>query len=162
MLRPATTADLDLLVLHRRRMWEAMGALARDAPDLSEATYRHWLLPLLAGGQVIGWVETDDHGTRPLGSGLLWFQEWHPRPMVPRGTIPYLLSVFVEPTARGRGIARAIAEAAIAAARRAGHPRIALHASDEGRALYASLGFTPRSEMVLDLLVLDSKEFAQG
>ena len=152
MLRPATLADLDLLVLHRRRMWEDMGTLAPGAPDRSEPAYRRWLAPLLAGGEVVGWVERDAAG-RDVGSGLLWFQPWHPRPMVPRGTIPYLLSVFVEPEARGRGIARAIAERAIAAARKAGHPRIALHASDAGRPLYERLGFTPRSEMVLDLAV---------
>ena len=148
-LRPASSADLDLLVRHRRRMWEDMGKLGPGADDPSEAAYRRWLMPLLASGEVVGWVEQAEG--RPLGSGLLWFQAWHPRPMVPRGTIPYLLSVFVEPEARGRGVARAIAVAAIAAARAAGHPRIALHASDAGRPLYESLGFTPRSEMVLDL-----------
>lgn len=146
-LRPATPADLDLLCRHRQRMWEDMGTLAPGAPDPSAAAYRDWLRPLLASGAVVGWVA--EREGRPAGSGLLWFQPGHPRPMVPRGTIPYLLSVFVEPAARRAGVARAITEAAIAAARDAGHPRLVLHASDAGRPLYAKLGFTTTNEMRL-------------
>jgi GNAT superfamily N-acetyltransferase len=130
-------------------MWEDMGQLAAGALDPSEAAYRDWLAPHLASGEVVGWIAVD--GGRTIGSGLLWFQAWHPRPKVPRGTIPYLLSVFVEPAARGKGIARAITQAAVEATRRAGHPRLALHASEAGRPLYAKLGFTPSTEMWLDV-----------
>ena len=148
-LRDATGRDLDLLVLHRRRMWEDMGTLGRDAPDPSEANYRTWLAAGLASQAIIGWVAEAEG--RAVASGLLWFQDWHPRPKVPRGTIPYLLSVYVDPAVRGKGLARAITQKAIAAARAAGHPRIALHASEAGRPLYASLGFVPSTELWLDL-----------
>jgi GNAT superfamily N-acetyltransferase len=146
LLRPATLADLPLLARHRRAMWEAMGTLAPGAPDASEANYARWLADGMASGAVVGWVAEGDQG-----SGLLWFQPWHPRPHIPQGTIPYLLSVFVEPAARGQGIARAIAEAAIAATQAAGHPRLALHASEAGRPVYAALGFRPGREMTLDV-----------
>lgn len=148
-LRPAAPTDLDLLVLHRRRMWEDMGHVQPGGADPSEAAYGTWLAAGLASGEIVGWVAVADG--RDIGSGLLWFQPWHPRPRVPRGTIPYLLSVFVEPELRGKGVARAITQTAIEATRRAGHPRLALHASDAGRPLYAKMGFTPSSEMWLDL-----------
>lgn len=148
-LRAATPADLALLVRHRRGMWVDMGYLAADAKDPSEAAYRDWLAPKLAAGEVVGWVV--QAGGRDIGSGLLWFQDWHPRPRVPKGTVPYLLSVYVEPPHRGAGHAKAITEAAIAATRAAGHPRLALHASEAGRPLYAKLGFVPSTEMILDL-----------
>jgi GNAT superfamily N-acetyltransferase len=148
-LRPATAADLGTLVHHRRRMWEDMGTLAAGAPDPSEAAYRAWLAPRLSSGEVVGWVA--DAGGSPVASGLLWFQQWHPRPTVPRGVIPYLLSVFVEPPARGQGLARAIAQQAIARTRAAGHPRLALHASEAGRPVYDSLGFRASPEMWLDV-----------
>ncbi len=148
MLRLARLSDLDLLVRHRRRMWEDMGTLGRGADDASERPYRDWLAPRLASGEVIGWVGHGD--AEGQASGLLWFQAWHPRPMVPRGTIPYLLSVFVDEPLRRRGFARAITEAAMDAARHAGHPRIALHASDAGRPLYSSMGFKAGKEMVVE------------
>ncbi len=148
-LRAATPADLDALVRHRRRMWEDMGTLAPGAPDASERAYRDWLAPRLASGEVVGWLAQDAAG--PVASGLLWFQDWHPRPTVPRGTIPYLLSFFVEPRARGQGLARAMVESGVKLARAAGHPRVALHASEAGRPLYAALGFKPSTEMWLEV-----------
>lgn len=147
-LRAAVPADLEMLVRHRQRMWEDMGILAPGADDASKENYRAWLKRHL-GDDLEGWVAVA--GTQVLGSGLLWSQEWHPRPSVPLGTIPYLVSVFVEPTARKQGIARAITQAAIAAARASGHPRVALHASDAGRPLYESLGFKPSKEFWLEL-----------
>jgi GNAT superfamily N-acetyltransferase len=129
-------------------MWEDMGTIRRGVPDPSEAMYRDWLAPRLASGEVIGWVSVDGHDA-PQGSGLLWFQECQPRPKVPGGTVPYLLSMFVEEGFRRAGVAKAIVQAAIEATRTAGHPRLSLHASEAGRPLYASLGFTPSPEMWL-------------
>jgi GNAT superfamily N-acetyltransferase len=145
-LRPARPADLDLLVRHRRGMWEDMGQVERGVPDPSEANYRAWLEPRLASGEVVGWVAGDG-----IASGLLWFQECQPRPRVPGGTVPYLLSVYVDPAHRRHGLARSITEAAIAAARAAGHPRLALHASEAGRPVYEKLGFVAAPEMWLHL-----------
>lgn len=147
-LRPAVAADLDLLVRHRRAMWEEMGILPRGGADPSAANYRSWLTARL-GGEVVGWV-ADDRG-RPVASGLLWWQACQPRPRVPSGVIPYLMSLYVEPTARRAGLARAITQAAIERAGAQGHPRIGLHASRAGRPLYEALGFTPSDELWLDL-----------
>jgi GNAT superfamily N-acetyltransferase len=58
--------------------------------------------------------------------------------------------MFVEPAHRRAGVARALLEACVAWGRKQGYTRIALHASDAGRPLYAAMGFRPSSEMWLD------------
>ena len=59
--------------------------------------------------------------------------------------------MFTEPEHRRRGLARWIVETIVGWGREAGLPGVYLHASDEARPLYASLGFEPTSEMRLDL-----------
>jgi GNAT superfamily N-acetyltransferase len=148
-LRPATLSDLELLVRHRRAMWDAMGRLRPGDVDPSEAPYRRWLLTHLMAGDVVGWVA--EAGGEVAGSGCLWLQETQPRPHLPTDRTPYLLSVFVEAAHRGHGIARALTAAAVAQAKAWGAGRLALHASDAGRPLYESMGFRATPEMWLDL-----------
>ena len=148
-LRQASPRDLETLVRHRRHMWEDMGRIAAGAPDPSEGPYRRWLLTHLLAGDLVGFL-VEDAGA-PVASGCVWLQETQPRPGMPEPRTPYCLSLFVEPTHRGQGIARAIMQAVIAQARHWGARRISLHASDEGRAMYAALGFTATPEMWLAL-----------
>jgi len=65
--------------------------------------------------------------------------------------MPYILSMFTEPRARRRGVASQIVRAMIEWSSRRGYRRIFLHASEEGRSVYAGLGFAPGNEMRLDL-----------
>lgn len=148
-LRAATGADLPLLAAHRRAMWEEIGVLEPGASDPSADAYVAWLRPRMASGEVVGWVAEGD--AQPLGSGLLWFQQVQPRPRVPDGAIPYLMSLYVAPAARRQGLARKVTEEALALARTRGHRRVGLHASDAGRPLYEALGFRPSGELWLEL-----------
>jgi len=66
----------------------------------------------------------------------------------PRG---YINGVYVKPDYRRRGIARAMMLAAIAWMRMKGCVAARLRSSDEGRALYATLGFKTGTEMELAL-----------
>ena len=59
----------------------------------------------------------------------------------------HLVNVFVEPDYRRRGIARVLVETALDWCRGEGTRVITLHASDEGRHLYESLGFYLTNEM---------------
>jgi GNAT superfamily N-acetyltransferase len=62
-----------------------------------------------------------------------------------------IVNVVTEQAHRRRGIARKLMEILIQWCRAGGFGSILLHASDEGRALYESLGFKPTNEMRLML-----------
>jgi ribosomal protein S18 acetylase RimI-like enzyme len=66
----------------------------------------------------------------------------------PRG---YINGVFVQPDRRRRGIARELMLAAIGWLREKGCVAVRLRASEDGRALYTTLGFKPGVEMELPL-----------
>lgn len=151
-LRPATLSDLDLLVRHRRRMWEEMGTNTVAELEVADEPYRRWAREQMDAGKLVAWVVEEGAGGAPVASGCLWLQPVQPRPGRPFGVQPYLLSMFTEPAHRGKGHARRIVEMAIAWSRERGHPWLALHASQFGRPLYEKMGFTDSGEMRLRLL----------
>jgi GNAT superfamily N-acetyltransferase len=63
----------------------------------------------------------------------------------------YVNGVFVYPQYRRRGVARQLMNKAIEWARDHGCSYVRLRSSEQGRPLYESMGFTPTSEMQLDL-----------
>lgn len=149
-LRRATPADLDLLVSHRRRMFEDMGVgyTLRDL-DAADPAYRAWAARRMRTGRFAGWI-VEERG-EPAASGCVWVKRVHPRPRLATLDEAYLLSMYTEPAHRGKGHARRIVKAAIAWAREQGCPRMTLHASEMGRPIYERLGFERRWEMKLDL-----------
>jgi GNAT superfamily N-acetyltransferase len=64
---------------------------------------------------------------------------------------PYLMSMYTETAFRRKGIAKSIVCNAIAWSREHGYDKINLHASEMGRHLYESLGFSATTEMRLRL-----------
>jgi GNAT superfamily N-acetyltransferase len=67
-----------------------------------------------------------------------------------------ILNVYTDPAYRRRGIARALMETMIDWCRRERFARVTLHASDDGRHLYESLGFEASNEMRLKLRERDA------
>lgn len=61
----------------------------------------------------------------------------------------YIVNVYVEPACRRRGIARVLLQTILDWCAQQNLNIIALHASDFGRPLYESLGFTATNEMRL-------------
>lgn len=145
-LRRADRSDLATLVAHRRAMWRDIGGNSDTALNAEARAYRRWLQRMVGERRLIGWVAETEAGT-PVASGCLWFAESQPRPREPQLFRPYLLSMYTEPEFRGRGVASSIVRAAVDLARQRGFGRITLHASEQGRPVYAKLGFERTWEM---------------
>lgn len=148
-LRRATLDDLGVLVRHRRGMWEAMDGEHAAGLDEADAVYRRWARARLRSGRLVGWVAEERR--MPVASGCVWLQPVQPMPGQPGGLRPYLLSMFTEPHARGRGHAERVVRAAMDWCRAEGHARLVLHAAPLARPLYGRLGFERGWEMRIAL-----------
>ncbi len=146
VLRRATLADTDLLVRHRLAMFREMGDRPEPAIVRHGCAYLARMVPRVASGEMVAWVAEGTDG-RSLGSGAVWFQPTHPRPGIDDLRVPYVLSVYTTPRARGRGVATAVVRRAIALAKRLGYARVTLHASAMGRGVYERVGFHPTTEL---------------
>jgi GNAT superfamily N-acetyltransferase len=145
-LRRATLDDADLLVRHRLAMFREMGDRSERAIARHGTAYLAWMIPKIASAEMVAWI-ADDPAGRPVGSGAVWFQPSQPRPGFDDLRVPYLLSVYTDPRARGAGVATAMVERALALAKRLGYARVSLHASQMGRRVYERLGFQTTTEL---------------
>ncbi len=152
VLRRARAADLPLLVDHRHRMWIDIGGRLRRDVNRSDAVYRRWIRARLAAHEAVGWIAVAPGG-RPIGSGVVWLTPTQPRPgrIGRKGRMPYIMTMYTDPAARGQGVATAIVRAMIAWARQHDYARIFLHASRQGRPVYERIGFVAANELRLDL-----------
>ncbi|MFJ1805267.1 MULTISPECIES: GNAT family N-acetyltransferase [unclassified Streptomyces] len=71
----------------------------------------------------------------------------------PRGTIGFVFSVATDPDARRRGYARACMDALLDWFRARGAVQIQLTASADAAPLYAALGFRPKPDPLMELLL---------
>jgi GNAT superfamily N-acetyltransferase len=109
------------------------------------------LAECLRDGTYVGWLAIDGSERVIAGVGV------HIKPQLPRiahdglrvvtAPVPLIVNVYTEPEWRDQGIARALLTALMDWARAQDCDRVLLHASDAGRPLYLSLGFTPTNEM---------------
>ena len=150
LLRRATAADIDLLVEHRCRMFREMG----HSETASLNNVREWSRPYfeeaLRSNLYRGWFACAEGGAVLGGAGLL-LDSWPGTPDSSSRFKALILNVYVEPSARRRGIARFLMEALIAHCRAEGFASVSLHSSDSTRHLYHSLGFQPTTELKLRL-----------
>jgi ribosomal protein S18 acetylase RimI-like enzyme len=147
--RPVTPADLDLICRHRHEMFKASGRRDEQLAAMSER-FRPWLEPRLADGRYFGWI-AEVKSIPVAGLGMMVI-DWPPHPSHPdddrRG---YILNVFVEPDYRRAGVARELMDMAGAEARHRGLRFAVLHATAQGRPLYARLGWKQTSEMAMTI-----------
>lgn len=143
-IRRATVGDVGVIARHRVAMFRDMGAGAlpdeKDAEPL-EAASREYLSQAMPTGLYRGWLVEQKHAI--VGGGGLVVQRGVPRPENLYGhEEAYLLNVYVEPAHRRRGLARQLMDVMLTWSREHRLARIVLHASDDGRSLYESLGFS--------------------
>lgn len=150
--RPATTDDIPTVVEFRTRMFRELGWRDEDRLALVEPLFSAYLAEKIPSGECSGWIAEYTAGAGEsfsAGSVVVIWQRVPPGVRNLAGLQAYTLGMYVVPELRRRGIARALMEYAVACATAAGAPLITLHASDFGRPLYESMGFSPSSEMRL-------------
>lgn len=144
-IRIATSQDLDLLVRHRRSMWEAIAEIPIRDLDAADTVYRRWARARMRSDRFAGFIV--DVGQEPVASGCVWLMDVQPRPRWTSTTAAYLLSMFTEPGHRGEGHATRIVRAATRWAKAREVTVMTLHASDFGEPVYRRLGFERTREM---------------
>ena len=146
-LRWATAGDLGTLVRHRRSMWTEIRDFSPAELDRHDLAYRRWARAGLVAGTFVAVLAETSDGVA-VGSGAVWLMPMQPRPgPLGRPEMPYVLSMYTEPSHRGRGVATRIVRELLRWSRAQGYGRIFLHASAAGRSVYARLGFRAGSEM---------------
>ena len=149
-IRQATIDDLDTILHHRRRMFEDMGHTDTQALDAVVAASRPLLQQNLETGSYHGWFIVTPEGEIAAGGGII-FLDFQPNPRDPRPQRAWVVNMFTEPVHRKRGLARLLMKTMLEWCRTQGMKTLFLHASDYGRPLYESLGFTPNNEMRINL-----------
>jgi GNAT superfamily N-acetyltransferase len=148
-IRPAGPEDLPVVLEHRKRMFEGMGYTDEAALDAVNESSAPLLGRGLADGSYRGWLILS--GETVVAGGGIVILDFQAHPIDPRPRRAFVVNMYTDPAHRRQGLARRLMETMIAWARDAGHATLYLHASDEGRGLYESLGFSTTNEMRLML-----------
>ena len=144
-IRKATLADLALLLQYRLAMAEEMDGTDEAAIMQMLSALEPYLRIAISEGRWHSWI------AEPGGCGSIEIVQWVPGRQDPTPRRAWIHSLFVEPSFRRRGIGRQLTHAMIEWCREQRFEWVYLHASEQGRALYESLGFAPSSEMRLKL-----------
>jgi GNAT superfamily N-acetyltransferase len=147
-IREAGPGESAVILHHRRSMFRDMGEGTVEELDQMVAVARPWLAQALADGSYRHWLALDSSG-RVAGGGGVLLCPWPPSPHYPCTQRAVILNVYTEPEFRRRGIARQVMLAILAWVKEQGFGAVNLHASQEGRPLYESLGFEATNEMRL-------------
>jgi GNAT superfamily N-acetyltransferase len=148
LIRETTLDDASEVLRHRRLMFRDMGYRDEAALDTMQATSEPFLLARMQDGAYHGWLAQTADGHMAGGGGVL-LHAWGTNPRDPNPMRAYLLNVYVYPEFRRKGVARRLMQEMVDWCRAQGFATVWLHASDEGRPLYESMGFTPTNEMKL-------------
>jgi GNAT superfamily N-acetyltransferase len=145
LVRPATLTDLPLLLQYRRAMAQEMEDADEAALNRMMTALEPYLRAAIPEGRWHAWI------AEPGGCGSVELVQWVPGRLDPTPRRAWIHSVYIEPAFRRRGIGRRLTETIVAWCREQGFQWIYLHASEQGRPLYESLGFESSTEMRLKL-----------
>jgi GNAT superfamily N-acetyltransferase len=148
-IREASLTDIPEIVRQRRRMYEDMNYndLTRLEEMASLAT--EYLRKAMRDGSFRSWLASD--GERIIAGGAVNISPWPSHPYDLECRRATILNVYTDPEYRRQGVAQKLMQTMIEWCRLEGFARITLHASDDGRHLYESLGFEASNEMRITL-----------
>jgi GNAT superfamily N-acetyltransferase len=150
-IRRATLADVDTLMAHRRGMFHDMGYHDAAALDDMCAKFRPWLIAKMEAEQYLAWLAMPS-GEEVIAAGAgLWIMDWPPHMVGAQARRGNVVNVYTTPEYRRRGLARRLMDTILDWCRANSLDVVVLHASQDGRPLYESMGFTATNEMRLML-----------
>lgn len=148
-IRQALPADIPEILRQRRRMYEDMHYDDSAALNAMVSASYAYLQKAMAEGSFRAWLACE--GPHAIAGGAVIISPWPAHPYDLECRRATILNLYTDPNYRRRGIARQLMQTMIDWCRRQGLARVTLHASDDGRHLYQSLGFEPSNEMRLTL-----------
>jgi GNAT superfamily N-acetyltransferase len=145
-IRYATIEDAPVIARHRAAMFRDMGDLSGDDVAQIENAAFVYMRQMMAERRYLGWL-AERQGEIVAGCGLI-ISQLLPRPgAIDGGAQALIVNVYCEPEHRRRGLARALMTATLDWCKRERVAKVVLHASQDGRQLYESLGFVQTNEM---------------
>ena len=148
VLRTAHAGDAGEIARHRSLMFLDMGAVNEDDAGKLLAASAPWFIDIMQRGLYKGWVVERD-GEIVAGGGL-HLSEIGPLPGCFRaGRSAHIANVYTDTEHRRRGIARSLLNEMLDWCQRSEIDQVTLTASNDGRALYRSLGFEPQPDGML-------------
>ncbi|MBI3578928.1 MAG: GNAT family N-acetyltransferase [Ignavibacteriales bacterium] len=149
-VRTAAPRDIQIILSHRRKMFEDMGYNDSMSLDLMLATSTPLIQRGLEKGTYRGWLVETPTGEVIAGGGII-ILDFHSHPQDPKPRRAWVVNMYTEYAYRRRGLARLLMNTMIEWSRAEGMRFLYLHASDNGRSLYETLGFKPTNEMKINL-----------
>jgi GNAT superfamily N-acetyltransferase len=140
-IRLATLDDVDELVRLRLDFLVEVGNLKAGDDDGGElgAAMREYLVRKLPAGGFLAWV-AESGGAIVATSGVTIFER-PPNGANPSGLEAYLSNMYTLPDWRGRGLGTALVATIVAHLKATRVRRVWLHATEQGRPVYAKAGF---------------------
>ena len=145
----ATLTDIPEILRQRRGMYVDMNCKDDNALEAMVKFTADYLGKAMADGSFHAWLAYENN--RAVAGGAIVVSPWPAHPYDLECRRATILNVYTEPAYRRRGLARVLMRTMIDWCRREGFARVTLHASDDGRRLYESLGFEASNEMRLKL-----------
>jgi GNAT superfamily N-acetyltransferase len=148
-IREASIGDIPEILRMRRGMYEDMGYADTVTLDSMMAVSFAYVAKHMQDGSFRAWLAYT--GERVIAGGAVIISPWLAHPYDLECRRATILNVYTDRACRRRGIGRALMQTMIDWCRNEGFARVTLHASNDGRHLYESLGFEVSNEMSLTL-----------